>query len=74
MPSLPGNLFVFNGTFFVSLLFGLIGTGYFMYGKKQEKYDFLLIGLILGIYPFFVKGALTSFLLGLVLSALPFFL
>lgn len=45
-----------------------------MYGKKQEKYDFLLIGLVLGIYPFFVKAALASFLIGLILSALPFIL
>lgn len=56
----------------ISVLFGAIGTGYFIYGKKQSEYIFLIAGIILVIYPWFVTDALPSFIVGLVVSIAPF--
>jgi hypothetical protein len=63
----------FGASFFFSVLFGLIGTIYFMYGKKQEKYVPMLVGIGLGVYPYFVKSATAVVLIGLVLMAVPFY-
>ena len=58
--------------FILSLLISTIGLGYFMYGKKAVRYNFLIAGLILMIYPYFVPGILLLLIIGLVLLALPF--
>ena len=40
---------------FGSLLFGAIGIGVFMYGKKMVPYKPIVIGFVLMIYPYFVR-------------------
>lgn len=56
----------------LSLIFSSIGLGYFLYGKRQQQFVFLLVGLALMIYPYIVSGTATITAVGLVLSAGPF--
>lgn len=55
------------------LLFGSIGLGYFMYGKKQSAVVPLICGLMLMIFPYFVSSTLWLVVIGIVLIALPYF-
>ncbi len=54
------------------LLFGSIGVGYFIYGKKQGRFVALLSGIVLCIFPYFVSNSWLMAILGAVLVALPF--
>jgi len=56
------------------LLFGSIGMGYFVYGKKQQRVAALISGMALMIFPYFVTGWFLMVLFGIVLMALPFFM
>ena len=55
------------------LLFGSIGLGYFIYGKKQRSAVPLCCGLALMIYPYFVSNMLLVGI-GVALCAVPYFL
>lgn len=55
-------------------VFSAVGLGYFIYGKKQQHLSALACGLALMIYPYFVSGGWTTFLIGAVLSAIPWWL
>jgi hypothetical protein len=54
-------------------MFGAVGLGYFIYGKKQERLTPLLCGIALMVYPYFVSGTLSIVLIGFVLMAIPFY-
>jgi hypothetical protein len=56
------------------LLFGSIGLGYFIYGKKQRSVVPLICGLALMAYPYFVTNLVLMVGLGVVLCAIPYFL
>ncbi len=56
------------------LIFGSIGVGYFMYGKKQASPAPILCGLALMIYPYFISSAWLMIAIGAVLIAIPYFL
>lgn len=62
------------GKLYIEFLFGLLGTGYFIFGKKRGRYLFLACGLGLGLFPYFVDGLWTIVLVGAALSAAPFFI
>ncbi len=53
------------------LLFGAIGTGYFVYGKKQRELVALLCGLGLIVLPWILSGSWGLALAGAALVALP---
>lgn len=55
------------------LLFGSIGLGFFVYGKKQRALVPLLCGLVLMIFPYFVSNAMLLVAIGVTLVALPYF-
>lgn len=57
-----------------SVLFGAIGFGFFMYGKKQRSISPLLAGLGLMIFPYFVSNAWVMVLVGAALCAFPYFI
>lgn len=59
-------------TLVLSIFWGAIGAGFFMYGRKQTKALFLLCGIGLCLLPMFVSDSLTSLILGLVMCAAPF--
>lgn len=54
-------------------LFGAIGVGYFVYGKRQSMIMPLVCGIALMVYPWFVSGALLTVIVGAVLMAIPYF-
>jgi len=55
------------------LLFGSVGLGFFMYGKKQKAVVPLACGLALMVFPYFVTNTLLLVLIGFALIALPYF-
>jgi hypothetical protein len=57
-----------------SLLFGSIGLGFFVYGKKQKAVVPLVSGLVLMIYPYFVSNTILLVAIGAALVVLPFFI
>jgi hypothetical protein len=55
------------------LLFGSVGLGFFIYGKKQKAVVPLLCGLALMIFPFFISNTILLVAIGVGLIALPYF-
>ena len=55
------------------MLFGAIGVGYFIYGKRQSALVPLVCGLLLMIFPYFFSSAWALALVGAVLMAIPYF-
>lgn len=66
----PGSLS--STSIFVWMVVGCIGTGYFIYGKKQHRYVPLFAGIGLSFYPLFVSNFLAQVVIGVVLIAAPF--
>ena len=56
------------------LLFGSIGIGYFVYGKKQKHKVAFYAGLGLMVYPYCISDPLLLVLGGAALMAAPFFI
>jgi hypothetical protein len=56
----------------IGMIAGAIGTGYFIYGKRQQKFVPMMAGLMLGLYPFFTSNPWLLALIGAVLMAAPF--
>jgi hypothetical protein len=57
-----------------SMLFGSIGLGYFVYGKKQRLVAPLVCGLALMLYPWFVASTWWLVIIGAGLSMIPWFI
>ncbi len=62
------------GALFGGLLFGCIGMGYIMYGKKQRNAIALVAGVALCGFPYFISNILLMILVGAILMAIPFFI
>lgn len=58
----------------LALLFGSVGLGYMLYGKKQAHAVALGCGVLLVVIPFGVSNPPALVALALVLMALPFVL
>jgi len=59
-------------TFLPSLLFGVLGMGFFAYGKKLQKWLHMGSGLGLMVVPYFVSGLMPMVMICCVLAILPF--
>ena len=55
------------------LLFGSIGFGFFLYGKKQKALVPLIAGIVLCVVPYFIANVYVLVTVGMVLMAIPFF-
>ncbi len=55
------------------LLFGSIGLGFLIYGRKQRAVVPLLCGLALMIFPYFVSNTILLVAIGIALIAIPYF-
>lgn len=55
------------------VLFGSLGLGYFIYGKKQGAVMPLVCGLVLMVFPYFISSTWLLVAVGAVLAALPYF-
>ena len=56
------------------MLFGSIGLGFFLYGKKQRAVVPLVCGLALMLFPYFVSNVMLLVGIGVLLMAIPYFL
>jgi hypothetical protein len=56
------------------MIFGSIGLGFFVYGKKQKAVIPLFSGIALIVFPYFISNIYILVLSGIVLIALPFFI
>ncbi len=56
----------------LGLIFGTIGSAYFVYGRKQQHAIALLAGVGLMVYPMLVSKEVWLILGGLAFMALPF--
>jgi len=57
-----------------SVLFGGIGMGYFLYGKKQKAIVPLCVGIALFVFPYFVPSLMMLLIVGCVLVMIPYFI
>jgi hypothetical protein len=55
------------------VLFGSVGLGYFVYGKKQRAVIPLLCGIALMALPYFISSAWLLVVVGAAVAALPYF-
>ena len=55
------------------VLFGAIGAGFMVYGRKQGALAPLLCGLALVVFPYFVTNTVLLVLIGVALVAAPYF-
>jgi hypothetical protein len=56
------------------LLFGSIGLGFFVYGKKQRAIVSLVSGIALMVFPYFVSNTAMLIIIGIGLIATPYFI
>lgn len=57
---------------FTGLIFGSIGMGYIVYGRKQANMMALLAGVGLCVFPYFTNSVWMSIAIGVGLVLLPF--
>lgn len=58
----------------LGVIFGSVGLGYFLYGKKQRAVVPLVSGLALMVVPYFVSNTVGLVVVGVVISAIPYFI
>ena len=56
------------------LLFGSIGFGFFLYGKKQKAVVPIITWIALSVVPYFIADVYVLVMVGMILVAIPFFL
>lgn len=55
------------------LLFGSIGLGFVIYGRRQRAVVPLVCGLALMAFPYFVSNTVLMVVVGVVLMVIPYF-
>jgi hypothetical protein len=55
------------------LLFGSIGFGFFLYGKRQKTIVPLIAGIALCVVPYFIADVYILIGVGVILVAIPYF-
>ncbi len=55
------------------VIFGSIGTGFFIYGKRQGAPVPLVCGIALMVFPYFISNAWATVVVGALLMAIPYF-
>ncbi|MFN3570045.1 MAG: hypothetical protein ACK4VX_07210 [Polaromonas sp.] len=61
-----------TSTILWGVLFGSVGAGYALYGKKQRALLPFLCGLALMLFPYFIQNTYLLVLVGAALVATPF--
>ena len=56
---------------FAGMIFGCIGFGYFIYGKKQANIVAMFSGVMLSALPYFISHLFVLYFMSLLLMALP---
>lgn len=55
------------------VVFGSIGLGFFIYGRKQQAVVPLVVGIALFVVPYVIPNLSLLLLAGIILVALPYF-
>ena len=55
------------------VVFGAIGLGFFVYGKKQNALVPLFSGIALFVFPYFISNVYILVIFGVILVVLPYF-
>ena len=63
-----------TSTLLWGVIFGSIGLGFFIYGKKQKAIIPLISGIGLMVFPYFISNIFILVTTGIVFVALPFFI
>jgi hypothetical protein len=63
-----------TATLLWGLLFGSVGFGFFLYGRKQRAPVPLVCGLALMIFPYFVPNTILLVTIGIALIVIPYFI
>lgn len=58
--------------FIAAVFFGILGSGYFLYGRRAQNAVALVSGVLLCVFPYFVDSLLWTMVVGLMLAAAPF--
>jgi hypothetical protein len=53
------------------IFFSIVGFGYFLYGKKSTNYVYLICGIILMVFPYFISDTAYLIITGIVISVIP---
>jgi hypothetical protein len=60
-------------TLWWGVVFGSIGLGFFIFGKRQGAPVPLACGMLLMVFPYFVSSAWAMVIVGALLMAIPYF-
>ncbi|AXI01537.1 hypothetical protein [Aquirhabdus parva] len=63
-----------TATLLWGVLFGAIGLGFFVYGRKQSAVIPLICGILLMVFPYFISNSYLIVGIGTVLVAIPYFI
>ena len=66
-------MIVSTESLFLGLLFGSVGVGYIVFGRKQKRGLFLLCGVGLCVCPYLIGNFLVLVIVSLILVASPFY-
>jgi len=70
LPDMVSNMD--SNIFILSIIFGIIGMGYFSYGKNQDYNIFFYTGIGLMIFTYFISDVNIVILVGIFLCLIPF--
>ena len=56
------------------MLFGSVGLGFFVYGKKQKAVVPLISGIALMVFPYVVSNVYILVIVGIVFVVIPYFI
>ena len=59
--------------FMWGIFFGIIGLGFFSYGKKQKAIVPLVVGVALFVIPYFISNVYALVIVGAILVVLPYY-
>ncbi|MBY8981427.1 MAG: hypothetical protein KGD57_00630 [Candidatus Lokiarchaeota archaeon] len=63
-----------TSTLILGVIFGAIGLGFFIYGKKQRVIIPLFCGIGLMILPYFISNIYILIFSGIIIVAIPYFI
>ncbi len=58
-------------TLISSVVFGSVGVGYFIYGKRQQQAIPMITGIALCAFPYFISNLYASAIVGTILVVIP---
>ncbi len=70
----PDDWIMDTATLLWGVIFGAVGMGYALYGRKQRAPVPMVCGLALMVFPYFLSNVWATVLVGAALMAVPYFI